>query len=112
VYSVNSRALKPLEPRTLPTAASTQRLRRRLLGSSLLEALACPHGVDRYVELEQAEDAGRAPDPGCRMACNTCSARRTAGTARSVVGGEISAARDEQIRICVSVPLGDVALDL
>lgn len=28
-----------------------QRLARRLLGSSLLEALATPHGVDRYVEL-------------------------------------------------------------
>ena len=30
---------------------SPQRLTRRLLGSSLLEALATPHGVDRYVEL-------------------------------------------------------------
>jgi ferredoxin-NADP reductase len=31
--------------------ARPHRLARRLLGSSLLEALATPHGVDRYVEL-------------------------------------------------------------
>src|SRR5271155_5227677 len=35
----------------LPTATSSRGLGRRLLGSSLLEALAYPHGVDRYVEL-------------------------------------------------------------
>ncbi len=32
-------------------AISPRELGRRLLGSSLLEALAYPHGVDRYVEL-------------------------------------------------------------
>jgi ferredoxin-NADP reductase len=63
--------------------------------------------------LEQAEDAGLAPDHGCRMGiCNTCSCRKTAGTVQNVITGEISNARDEQIRICVSVPLGDVELDL
>jgi stearoyl-CoA 9-desaturase NADPH oxidoreductase len=63
--------------------------------------------------LEQAEDAGLAPEYGCRMGiCNTCSCRKTTGTVRNVITGEISSARDEQIRICVSVPLGDVALDL
>jgi ferredoxin-NADP reductase len=36
---------------TISTAASPHGLGRRLLGSSLLEALAYPHGVDRYVEL-------------------------------------------------------------
>jgi ferredoxin-NADP reductase len=63
--------------------------------------------------LEQAEDAGLAPEHGCRMGiCNTCSCRKTAGTVRNVITGAISTARDEQIRICVSVPVGDVALDL
>jgi len=63
--------------------------------------------------LEQAEDAGLAPEHGCRMGiCNTCSARKTVGTVRNVITGEVSTARDEQIRICVSVPVGDVALDL
>jgi ferredoxin-NADP reductase len=63
--------------------------------------------------LEQAEDAGLAPEHGCRMGiCNTCSCRKTAGTVRNVITGELSTATDEQIRICVSVPVGDVALDL
>jgi stearoyl-CoA 9-desaturase NADPH oxidoreductase len=63
--------------------------------------------------LEQAEDAGLAPEHGCRMGiCNTCSCRKTAGAVRNVLTGEISTAIDEQIRICVSVPVGDVALDL
>jgi ferredoxin-NADP reductase len=63
--------------------------------------------------LDQAEDAGLAPEHGCRMGiCNTCSCRKTSGIVRNVLTGEISTARDEQIRICVSVPVGDVALDL
>jgi stearoyl-CoA 9-desaturase NADPH oxidoreductase len=63
--------------------------------------------------LEQAEDAGLAPEHGCRMGiCNTCSARKSTGTVRNVITGELSSARDEQIRICVSVPVGDVALEL
>ena len=63
--------------------------------------------------LEQAEDAGLAPDHGCRMGiCNTCSCRKTSGTVRNVVSGALSGAGEEQIRICVSVPVGDVALDL
>jgi ferredoxin-NADP reductase len=63
--------------------------------------------------LEQAEDAGLAPEHGCRMGiCNTCSCRKRTGIVRNVITGELSSARDEQIRICVSVPVGDVALDL
>ncbi len=63
--------------------------------------------------LEQAEDAGLAPEHGCRMGiCNTCSCRKTAGAVRNVLTGEISSPGDEQIRICVSVPVGDVALEL
>jgi len=44
--------------------------------------------------------------------CNTCSCRKTSGTVRNVITGELSTAGEEQIRICVSVPVGDVALDL
>jgi stearoyl-CoA 9-desaturase NADPH oxidoreductase len=63
--------------------------------------------------LEQAEDAGLAPDHGCRMGiCNTCSCRKVTGTVRNVVSGAISTADEEPIRICVSVPVGDVALAL
>ena len=63
--------------------------------------------------LEQAEDAGLAPAHGCRMGiCNTCSCLKTAGRVRNVITGELSGDRDERIRICVSVPVGNVALDL
>jgi ferredoxin-NADP reductase len=63
--------------------------------------------------LEQAEDAGLVPEHGCRMGiCNTCSARKRAGTVRNIFTGATSSAGEEQIRICVSVPVGDVALDL
>jgi len=63
--------------------------------------------------LEQAEDAGLAPEHGCRMGiCNTCSCRKSAGTVRNVISGALSSVGEEQIRVCVSVPVGDVALDL
>ena len=63
--------------------------------------------------LEQAEDAGLAPDHGCRMGiCNTCSCRKSTGTVRNVITGARSSAGAEEIRICVSVPIGDVELDL
>ena len=63
--------------------------------------------------LEQAEDVGLSPDHGCRMGiCNTCSCRKSTGTVRNVISGAISSAGEEQIRICVSVPVSDVVLDL
>ena len=63
--------------------------------------------------LEQAEDAGLSPDHGCRMGiCNTCSCHKGEGVVRNVITGATSSAGEEQIRICVSVPVGDVVLDL
>jgi ferredoxin-NADP reductase len=63
--------------------------------------------------LEQAEQAGLSPQFGCRMGiCHTCTCRKTAGSVRNVLNGETSSAEDEDIQICVSVPLGDVVLDL
>ena len=88
-------------PATAPRARELRRAARREVpnsGRSLLE---------------QAEDAGLSPEYGCRMGiCHTCSCRKTAGTVRNVLTGEVSTAEDEQIQICVSVPVGDVALDL
>jgi ferredoxin-NADP reductase len=63
--------------------------------------------------LEQAEDAGLEPDHGCRMGiCNTCSCRMVSGAVRNAITGEVSTAAEEQIRICVSVPAGDVELEI
>jgi ferredoxin-NADP reductase len=63
--------------------------------------------------LEQAEHAGLSPDFGCRMGiCHTCTCRKTAGSVQNVLTGEVSSAEDEDIQICISVPVGDVALEL
>ena len=56
---------------------------------------------------------GSRPSTGAAWASATrAAAARPPGTVRNVITGEISTAGDEQIRICVSVPVGDVALDL
>jgi ferredoxin-NADP reductase len=63
--------------------------------------------------LEQAEAAGLTPEFGCRMGiCHTCTCRKAAGAVRNVLTGAISDEEDEDIQLCVSVPAGDVALEL
>lgn len=63
--------------------------------------------------LEQAEAAGLTPEFGCRMGiCHTCTTRKTCGPVRNVVTGAVADQADEDIQLCVSVPLGDVELDL
>src|SRR5438094_8020734 len=63
--------------------------------------------------LEQAEAAGLTPEHGCRMGiCHSCTCRMTAGTVRNVQTGELLTGNDEDIQICISVPVGDVTLDI
>ncbi|WP_375487175.1 ferredoxin reductase [uncultured Mycobacterium sp.] len=63
--------------------------------------------------LEQAEAAGLSPQSGCRMGiCHTCTRRKTAGAVRSLTTGAVSTAPDDDVQICVSVPVGDVELVL
>jgi stearoyl-CoA 9-desaturase NADPH oxidoreductase len=63
--------------------------------------------------LEQAEAAGLSPEFGCRMGiCHTCTCRKAAGPIRNVLTGQVSRDEDEDIQLCVSVPAGDVALEL
>jgi stearoyl-CoA 9-desaturase NADPH oxidoreductase len=63
--------------------------------------------------LEQAEAAGLAPEFGCRMGiCFSCVRRKDDGTVRNVLTGEESSLPDEDIRICVSAPVGDCSVDL
>jgi len=63
--------------------------------------------------LEQAEAAGLTPEFGCRMGiCHTCTCRKAAGPVQNVLTGEISNEEDEDIQLCVSVPAGDVALEI
>jgi ferredoxin-NADP reductase len=63
--------------------------------------------------LEQAEAAGLSPAFGCRMGiCHTCTCRKAAGAVRNVRTGEVSDEENEDIQLCISVPAGDVALEL
>jgi len=63
--------------------------------------------------LEQAEAAGLTPVFGCRMGiCRTCKCRKSAGAVRNLLTGEISDEEDEDIQLCVTAPVGDVALEL
>jgi ferredoxin-NADP reductase len=63
--------------------------------------------------LLQAEKAGLTPLHGCRMGiCHTCTRQLCAGVVRDAVTGELTSGPDVNIRICVSVPMGDVEIDL
>jgi stearoyl-CoA 9-desaturase NADPH oxidoreductase len=63
--------------------------------------------------LEQAEAAGLDPAHGCRMGiCHTCTRSLTSGCVRDAVTGALTSESDVEIRICVSVPIGDVEIDL
>ncbi len=63
--------------------------------------------------LEQAEAAGLAPEFGCRMGiCHSCTCRKSAGAVRNVLTGDVSDEEDEDIQLCISVPAGDVALEI
>lgn len=63
--------------------------------------------------LDQAEAAGLKPESGCRMGiCHACTCRKTSGTVRDTRTGALSDTGEEDIQLCVSVPVGTVTLDL
>jgi stearoyl-CoA 9-desaturase NADPH oxidoreductase len=63
--------------------------------------------------LDQAEAAGLTPESGCRMGiCHTCTRRKTVGVVRNLTTGGVSTNPDEDVQICVSVPVGDVEIAL
>lgn len=63
--------------------------------------------------LELAEANGLSPEFGCRMGiCASCTCRKTGGQVRDLRDGSLSAGGEEDIRLCVSAPVGDVHLNL
>ncbi|WP_020671369.1 ferredoxin reductase [Amycolatopsis nigrescens] len=61
--------------------------------------------------LEQAEEAGLSPEHGCRMGiCFSCTKVKTSGCVRNAKSGEISQEENEEIQLCISVPVGDVEI--
>lgn len=63
--------------------------------------------------LDQAEASGLRPEFGCRMGiCHTCTRTLSCGTVRDIVTGDITSDAGTGVRLCVSVPVGDVEIDL
>jgi ferredoxin-NADP reductase len=63
--------------------------------------------------LEQAEAAGLTPEHGCRMGiCFSCTKIKTSGCTTNLLTGDTNSDPDTQIQLCISVPVGDVALQL
>jgi stearoyl-CoA 9-desaturase NADPH oxidoreductase len=74
-------------------------------------------GVERADDgrslLEQAESAGLTPEFGCRLGiCHTCTQHKVAGGTVDLRSGRRCDAPGTTVPICVSVPAGDVVLDL
>jgi stearoyl-CoA 9-desaturase NADPH oxidoreductase len=62
--------------------------------------------------LEQAEAAGLAPEHGCRMGiCYSCTKVKARGSVRNAKSGEVSGEENEEIQLCISVPVGDVEIN-
>jgi stearoyl-CoA 9-desaturase NADPH oxidoreductase len=63
--------------------------------------------------LEQAEAAGLTPESGCRMGiCHSCTRRKTRGAVKNLITGAVSSVEQEDVQICVTVPVGDVDIAL
>ncbi len=63
--------------------------------------------------LEQAEAAGLSPEYGCRMGiCFSCTKVKTSGCTRNVRTGDLHTEPDSEIQLCISVPVGDVEIDI
>lgn len=63
--------------------------------------------------LEAAEGAGLNPASGCRQGiCRTCTCRKLAGQVRDIRTGELSGTGEEDIAICVTVPVTAVSIEL
>jgi ferredoxin-NADP reductase len=63
--------------------------------------------------LQTAEAAGLTPMSGCRQGiCRTCTCRKTAGQVRDIRTGELSGHGEEDIAICVTVPVTPVTIEL
>ena len=62
--------------------------------------------------LEILENKGLNPRFGCRMGiCNECSCKKISGTVLNARDNTLSHAGEEFIRICSSIPLGDLVLE-
>jgi stearoyl-CoA 9-desaturase NADPH oxidoreductase len=88
----------PLAASHSVAAENTERLFTAKAGQSLLEA---------------AEMAGLSPRYGCRRGiCRSCQCRKTSGSVRNLLTGQLSGPGDELIQLCISTPQSAVQLAL
>lgn len=74
--------------------------------------VAC-QGDTAHNLLEQAEAQGLRPMHGCRQGiCTRCTCQLLSGRVRDLRSGLVSDEPGQAVRLCVSVPLGDVEIDL
>jgi ferredoxin-NADP reductase len=89
----------------LPTESSGGRIRFTNSGVEIVD--------DGGPLLVRAEAAGLRPESGCRMGiCHSCTRRKTSGVVKNLTTGVVSSTEEEDVQICVSVPVGDVDLAL
>lgn len=63
--------------------------------------------------LDMAENAGLKPASGCRMGvCYQCICKKESGVVLNTKTGQYSDTGAQDVQMCVSVPVGDVVLDI
>jgi ferredoxin-NADP reductase len=63
--------------------------------------------------LEVAENSGLKPNSGCRMGvCHQCVCKKKQGVTYNTLTKTFSDTGAQEIQLCISVPVGDVVLDL
>ena len=63
--------------------------------------------------LELAEEERLSPEYGCRMGvCHQCKCTKTKGVVMNTLTGQVSDTSEEEIQLCVSVPLSDLEIEL
>jgi len=68
---------------------------------------------DARTLLEQAEASGIDGRRGCGMGiCMSCRCKKLSGVTRNLRTGQLSTDENEEIQLCISVPVGDVTIDL
>lgn len=68
---------------------------------------------DQRTLLEIAEDAALSPLSGCRIGvCHQCACKKTSGRIRNIRTNTVSDSGMEEIQLCISTPIDDVALEL
>lgn len=63
--------------------------------------------------LDLAESSGMRPESGCRMGiCHKCSCRKKSGVVYNTLTDSYSDTGQEDIQLCVSIPVGEVTIEL